>query len=72
MSQHELRALPVSVDLVTAARAFGIGRSQAYELARQGTFPVQVLRVGRKLRVTRADLLRSLGEYPDATAGDAA
>lgn len=62
LTRGELRALPVSVDLVTAGRAFGIGRTKSHELARTGRFPVRVLRLGARYRVTRADLLRALGE----------
>lgn len=63
MTRAELLALPVSVELwPSGARAFGMGRTQAYELARKGEFPVPVLRLGNRYRVTRADLLRALGE----------
>jgi hypothetical protein len=58
---EELLALPATVDLPTAGRAFGIGRTKAHELARMGTFPCQVLRVGNSYRVGRAAILRSLG-----------
>lgn len=61
MSAAELAALPVSFDLVTAGRAFDIGRTKAHQLARQGQFPCRVLKVGGQYRVTRADLLRALG-----------
>jgi hypothetical protein len=52
---------PVTVDVRTAARAWGLGRDQAYKLAREGRFPVPVLRLGRSLRVTRAAILDALG-----------
>jgi len=61
MTYEELMALPVSVDLMAAARALGIGRSLAYDMAKRGRFPVRVLRLGNRYRVTRADLLRVLG-----------
>ena len=61
MTHEELMALPVSFDLMVAARAFGIGRTLAYDMAKRGRFPVRVLRVGNRYRVTRADLLRALG-----------
>lgn len=61
MGIAELLALPVSVDVVTAGRAFGLGRSKAYELAKAGEFPCTVLKVGVAYRVTRAELLRVLG-----------
>jgi predicted DNA-binding transcriptional regulator AlpA len=61
MTRAELLALPVSVDLMVAARALGMGRTLAYDLAKRGQFPVRVLRLGNRYRVTRADLLRTLG-----------
>ncbi len=66
LSPTELRSLPSVVDLVTAGRAFGIGRTKSHELVRAGEFPVPVLRLGNSYRVTRADLLRALGESPAA------
>jgi hypothetical protein len=64
MSVEELLALPVSFDLITAGRAFRIGRTKSHQLARDGEFPCPVLRVGRSYRVTRTDLLRALGIEP--------
>jgi hypothetical protein len=67
MSTEELLALPVSVDLVTAGRAFGLGRTKSYELARLGEFPVRVIPVGAgKFRVPRSALLKALC-IPDET-----
>lgn len=40
LTRAELLALPVTVDVPTAARALGLGRSTAYELARRDEFPV--------------------------------
>lgn len=68
MSVAELLALPPAVDLPTAGRAWGLGRTKAHELARADDFPCPVLRIGRTYRVTRADLLRSLGIEPDTRA----
>lgn len=72
MTPDELHALPVSVDLVTAGRAFLMGRTKAYELARAGEFPVPVLRLGNSYRVARAHLLQALGlaEHIDDGRGD--
>jgi hypothetical protein len=60
----ELLALPVVVDLRTAARALGIGRNNAYQLAASGTFPCPIQRYGPQYRITRADLFRALGLNP--------
>ena len=72
LSPAELRALPASVDIVTAGRALGIGRTKTYELARRGEFPIPVLPVGNnKYRVARAVLLKALHaeEAEDAATG---
>ncbi|MCC5580614.1 helix-turn-helix domain-containing protein [Microtetraspora sp. AC03309] len=61
MTEEELFALPVSVPLVTAGRALGMGRTKAHELARRNEFPCRVLRLGGTYRVPKADLLRLLG-----------
>jgi hypothetical protein len=58
---EELHALPTVVDLMTAARALGIGRTQAYQLAKAGQFPVRIIRVGTAYHVPTAELLKVLG-----------
>jgi hypothetical protein len=70
MTREELLALPVSIDLMTAARALGIGRTLAQGLARSGEFPVKVLRLGNRYKVVTSDLLALLGvENPDGSGG---
>lgn len=61
MTTTELLSLPVSVDLVTAGRAFGLGRTIAFELARRDEFPCRVLRVGTRFRVPRSAIFEALG-----------
>ena len=61
MTLAELLALPLMVDVSTAARALGLSRSTGYELARRGEFPCRVLHVGSSYRVPIAELLRVLG-----------
>ncbi|MER6359869.1 hypothetical protein [Kitasatospora sp. NPDC001527] len=70
MSRAELLALPAAIDLDTANRAIGLGRSKGYELARRDAYPCRVLRLGKKYRVITADLLRLLGidVAPDGVA----
>lgn len=46
----QLRAAP-TIDLMTAARALGLGRTKAYDLARRQQFPCRVLRIGDTYRV---------------------
>jgi hypothetical protein len=61
MSLDELLGLPVVVDLPTAGRAFRIGATRSYEMARADEFPCRVLHRGRFLQVLKADLMRELG-----------
>jgi hypothetical protein len=68
LTEAELLALPPAVDLATAGRAFGIGRTTAYELARAGKFPVKVLPVGLKFRVPRQAIWEALDVRPPAAA----
>jgi hypothetical protein len=68
MTQAQLAELPVSFDLTTAGRAWGFGRTKSYELVRQEEFPCPVRRIGNSYRITRADLLRSLGLDPVTAA----
>jgi hypothetical protein len=57
------------VDLVTAARMLGIGRTVAYQLVRQGDWPTPVLRLGNQIKVPSAPLPELLGVSPDPSAG---
>ena len=61
LNHDELLQLPAIINLATAARALGLGRTKAYELAKHGTFPCPVLRIGTSYRVCTADLLRVVG-----------
>ena len=69
----QLADLPASVSLLEAARALGIGRTSAYQLARDGQFPCPLIKVGVLYRVPTAGLLRLLGlappTPPDRAAG---
>ncbi|WP_329521829.1 hypothetical protein [Spirillospora sp. NBC_01491] len=49
------------VDVVTAGRALGVGRTKSYALARAGDFPCRVLRIGDSYLVPTAGLLALLG-----------
>jgi hypothetical protein len=65
MTRAELLALPAAVPLwPTAARALGIGRTKAHQLARAGRFPVPLLRLGVAYRVRTTDLWALLGIEP--------
>lgn len=56
-----VRALGTTTDIVTAGAVLGIGRSTAYQLAREGQFPVPVTRVGRRYIVGVPHLLHAIG-----------
>ncbi len=60
MTEDEVQALPVVVDLPTAARVLGLGRNTAYELVRSGAWPTPVLPFGRLIEVRRSSLLELL------------
>jgi hypothetical protein len=59
-----VRALGVTTDVPTAAAILGIGRTKAYELARQGEFPVPILRIGRRILIPTPSLLALVGAQP--------
>ncbi len=61
MTMEELHALPSVVNLETAGKAIGCSRAKAYDLHRAGDFPVTVRKVGRRFKVSKADILRYLG-----------
>ncbi|MFD8569965.1 DNA-binding protein [Streptomyces sp. NPDC059639] len=58
---REIFNLPVSVDLRTAARAFGMSTGTAYRLVARSAFPCRTVRVGWRHRVLTVDLLSALG-----------
>jgi len=68
----EIRALPPVLDVPTAGRLLGLGRSAAYDLILAGAWPTPVLRLGRRLRIPTAPLLALLGLSTDSLAGNAA
>ncbi|MFI0897096.1 hypothetical protein [Streptomyces sp. NPDC020983] len=72
MRLSELLELPVTFDLETANRAYGMGRTKGFQLAKLGAYPCRLIKIGAVYRVARADLLRSLGIDPnDSDAGAA-
>lgn len=71
MEMKELLALPVAVDLRTAARALGITANTAYAMVGNDTFPCPVRRYGREWRVSRASIFRELDLDPLMVAADA-
>lgn len=64
MSIEELETLPAVVDVSTAARILGVGRTSAYDLVRTGSWPTPVLHLGRMIRIPTRPLLEYLGVPP--------
>lgn len=60
----DIDELPVVLDLVTAGRILGFGRTKAYELARAGQFPCRLIRAGKTYLVPTVELLTLLGLDP--------
>ncbi len=73
MTRDELDALPPVLDVPTAAKVLGIGRSLAYDLVRRGDWPTPVLRVGKLIKIPREPLIRLIEDpgTADARAADA-
>jgi hypothetical protein len=61
MSEEEAYALPLSVPVAVAGRAWGMGPQRSREAARNGEFPCTVVRVGARFRVPKSALLVALG-----------
>lgn len=61
MEWDELLRLPPIINIETAGRALGLGRSISYQLAAQGEFPVTVIRGKNALRVPTAEVYKLLG-----------
>ncbi|TQK44463.1 hypothetical protein FBY35_5968 [Streptomyces sp. SLBN-118] len=66
MTLEELLALPPTVNVTTAARALGISAHKAYALIKGGMFPVEVLTLGRTVKVPTASLWGVLGVSPQS------
>jgi hypothetical protein len=64
-TKAEVLEFPISGDVVTAGRFFGLGRDATYRAVKDGTFPVPVLKIGGRLRVTRSAVLAALGIEDD-------
>jgi predicted DNA-binding transcriptional regulator AlpA len=52
---------PPMLPMWRSAKYMGISRTKAYELHREGQFPIEVLEIGSRLRCRRIELLAYLG-----------
>ena len=67
MVTDELSAPPQTLNIETVARMLGINRSTAYELAARDDLPVPVIRLGRRMVVSKRALERVLDADRDET-----
>lgn len=66
MTRAEMLDLPALVPLwPTGARAVGVGRTRAYAMVADGSWPTRVLRLGNLIKVPTQDLLDLLGIKAD-------
>lgn len=75
LTPDEVRGLPCTFRWELAARAWGLRRSTADRMRRNGTFRVEVIEVSPRMHVVRrSDLMASLGieEVPEAVPAPAA
>jgi len=53
--------LPSVFPVLIASRVLGVGRNQTYQLIKAGEYPVRVLTINGRYRVSRYDLMAYLG-----------
>jgi hypothetical protein len=61
MTSIDPEELPPTFPVQTASRVLGIGRNQTYALVKARKYPVRVLEINGRYKVSRYDLLRYLG-----------
>lgn len=64
----DVRKLPPTVDMRTAAEILGVSYSLAHRQYQQGEWPTRVLKLGNRLRVPTQELRRLLGVEDGAQA----
>lgn len=69
-TEAAIRALGVKTDVETAGSIFGLSRTQSYEAVKDGRFPVELVRVGRRMIVPTAPIRRLLGIDPQLTTAE--
>ena len=60
LTLDEVRKLPAAIDVNTAARAFNVHRSSAYQSIAEDTFPAEIIHVNGRILVLTASVLRVL------------
>jgi len=57
----EITGWPATVNVREANRAAGVSDSHGYELISRGEYPFRILRVGGRIRVITASIVKVLG-----------
>jgi hypothetical protein len=60
-TRRDVEGLGVQTTVPLAGAVFGYSQTQAYEAVKAGTFPVPVIRCGRRIVVPVAPILAALG-----------
>lgn len=60
-TRADVEALGVRTDVPTAGAILGLSRTQSYEALKANRFPVPTVRIGRRIIVPTAPILRLLG-----------
>ena len=63
-----VRRWPAAVNVEQAATAVGVSRASAYQAIAEGTFPAKTVKVGRRIKVLTASLLKVLEGGGDRAA----
>jgi Helix-turn-helix domain len=61
VTAEAIKSWGISTSIENAARCFGMSRTVAYDLLRRGEFPVPHFKVGRRIVVPTAPILRLFG-----------
>lgn len=61
--------LPPTLDVMQASTLLGVDPQTAYNSVKAGSFPIPVIRVGRRIRVATRPLLAALGMSENDAAG---
>ena len=61
MNGPDLEALPPVFSVLVASKVLGIGKNQTYDLIRHEMYPVRILKINGRFRVSKYDLLAYLG-----------
>jgi len=65
VTAEEIKSWGISTSIENAARVFGLSRTVAYDLLRRGEFPTATFKVGRRIVVPIAPILRLFGVEAD-------